>query len=81
MLNSIDPQDHWKAMDRLLKELRDVSRWFIIFGDTCWIIVTEKYLRDTGVGVLVQEVNLEDCPALDEVEVPFFIEPGRLTKT
>lgn len=81
MLNNIDQKDHWKAMDRLLKELIEISRWFIIFGDACWIIVTEKYLRDPSAGIPVQEVNLEDCPTINEVEVPFFIEPGRLTNT
>jgi hypothetical protein len=81
MLNSIDQKDYWKAMDRLLKELTEISRWFIIFGDACWIIVIEKYLRDTRVGIPVQEVNLEDCSTINEVEIPFFIEPERLTNT
>jgi hypothetical protein len=81
MLNSIDQKDHWKAMDRLMKELTKISRWFIVFGDACWIIVIEKYLRDPRVGIPVQEVNLEACPTINEVEVPFFIEPRRLTNT
>lgn len=77
MLNSINQKDHRNAMDRLLEELTKISRWFIIFGDACWIIVTKKYLRDSGAGIPVQEVNLEDCPTINEVEVPFFIEPRR----
>lgn len=74
MLNSIDPRDHKEAMDRLLRELVDISKWFIIFGDACWIIVIEKYLRDINSGIPIQEVNLEGCPKINEVEIPFFIE-------
>ena len=76
MLNCIDPKDHWKAIDRLLKELINISRWFITFGDACWIILGDKYLRELGEGIPVQELNLEDCPAINEVEIPFFIEPN-----
>ena len=74
MLNSIDAKDHRKAIEHLLKELIDVSRWFINFGDACWIIVIDKYLRKSGEGIPVQELNLEDCPTINEIEIPFFIE-------
>lgn len=42
MLNCIDPKDHRKAMDHLLKEMINISRWFINFGDACWIIVVDN---------------------------------------
>ncbi|MDI6755460.1 MAG: hypothetical protein QME78_13830 [Thermodesulfobacteriota bacterium] len=76
MLNSIDPNDHKKAMDRLIKELLHISHCFMTFGDACWIIVGDMYLRKLGEGIPVQELNLEDCSSIDEVKIPFFIEPG-----
>ncbi|MCX5908449.1 MAG: hypothetical protein NTY64_15010 [Deltaproteobacteria bacterium] len=77
MLNSIDPHDHKKGMDRLIKEIINISKHFITFIDACWIIVGDRYLRKLGEGIPVQELNLEDCPTIDEVEIPFFIERSR----
>jgi hypothetical protein len=73
MLNSIDPNDHKKAMDWLIKELINISQRFITFGDGCWIIVGNRYLRKSGEGP-AQELDLEDCPTINEIEIPFFIE-------
>lgn len=77
MLNRIDSTDHWNAIDRLLRELIDLAQLVMTFRDACWIVVGDKYLREQGYGIPVQEVEIEDCPRIDEVEVPFFIEPPR----
>jgi len=74
MLNLIDPTDHSNAIQRLIKELTDISRCFMTFGDACWIVFGDRYLRNLGKGIPVQELNLENCPSVSEVEIPFFVE-------
>jgi len=74
MLESISPGRHQTAIERLIDELISVARFFIEFAGGCWIVATDMYLLREDGKMPVKEYKIEDAPALDRVDLPFFVE-------
>jgi len=68
ILKSINNQDHQIAMDKLLKEIVKVTRWFLDFVGDCLLIIARRHL-----GLKSSEVEIPEPPSINEVILPYFV--------
>lgn len=71
ILRSIDSSDFAGALDKLLKDINQVTRWFLDFLGDCVKIIIEKYL-----GLEQKEIEIPEPPNIDEVALPYFVKKG-----
>lgn len=72
MFDQINKADHSRAMDILIADTIKLAKAILIFCESCWVVALDRHLKDSGSEYHNVEVN--DCPRLQEVRIPFFVE-------
>jgi hypothetical protein len=57
-----------EAIDKLLKEINEVTSWFLEFIGGCLIVIFEKHFGKGHV-----EIQIPDPPYIHEVTLPYFV--------
>jgi len=70
LLDSIDPTDHEKALQKVLDEVFMVTRQFLDFFGECVLIILKQYIGSDS-----EDAKVGDAPLLDEVAIPYFVRP------
>lgn len=70
ILKSIGGNDFWDAMDKLLKEVNEVTLWFFDFLGECIAIILQKYKH---LGIVTKEIEIPEPPKMDSVDLPYFV--------
>lgn len=71
LLNAVDPTDPWRAMDKVLGEIFDVTRQFLDFLAEFLVIIVDRYI-----GLDSEKVEVRNPPALDHLALPYFVRPS-----
>lgn len=74
MLDAIELGNFQGANAKLMKEVTEISRYFIKFCDGCLVHMSDNYLGRDRQSLNPEEIELPDVPSRDEIEVPFFTE-------
>jgi hypothetical protein len=67
ILNSIDSSDTQKALEKILQEVHQVTKWFLDFGGDCVLIIMKNSGLQHG------EIEIPDPPSINEVILPYFV--------
>ena len=68
----LEPSDIEKSLKKLMDEVvRDVSRWFIDFGNECLRVTVEK------LNIEYTKAEIPDPPLLREMRLPYFVKDHR----
>jgi hypothetical protein len=74
MLNYVESNNLQQAMDRMYKELIEVSGWLVEFCGHCMVALSEEYWGQRGQDLVVEEINVESQGKIGEFTIPFFVE-------
>ena len=72
MLNYVESNSLQQAMDRMYKELSEVSKWLVEFCGHCMVALAEEYWRKED--LIIEEINVESEGNIREFTIPFFVE-------
>jgi hypothetical protein len=74
MLNYVESDSLHEAMDRMHKELSEVSGWLVEFCGHCMVALSEEYWGQSKQDLSVEEINVESQGNIREFTIPFFVE-------
>jgi len=70
MLGKINSENRQAAMDKFMKELLEVSEWFLDFTGHCVVSILSKYFSPVD---FEQKEILFDAPGIHKISIPFFV--------
>jgi len=62
------------AMDKMHKELSEVSGWLVDFCGHCMVALSEEHLRQCKENLLLEEINVQSQGNIRDSTIPFFVE-------
>ena len=74
MLNYVESNSLQQAMDRMHKELLEVSEWLVEFCGHCMVALSEEHWGQHKRALIVKEINVESQGKIGEFTIPFFVE-------
>ena len=74
MLESINTDDHFHALETLAEEISEVIKWFNIVIAACISTCLKMYVGEDPEKVSARMIEIEGAPNLDSVKIPYFIE-------
>jgi hypothetical protein len=63
-----------QAMDKMHKELSEVSGWLVEFCGQCMVALSEEHWRQCKQDLLLEEINIQSQGNVREFTIPFFVE-------
>lgn len=74
LLESINPNDHHRALGALIDETNEVIKWFIDVTNACLAICLIIYVGEDLEELGAHEIEVENAPNLKDVTIPYFVE-------
>jgi len=74
MLNCVDSNSLPQAMDRMHKELSEVSGWLVEFCGHCMVALSEEYWGQCKQDLIVEKINVKSQGNIGEFTIPFLVE-------
>jgi hypothetical protein len=74
MLSYVESNSLQEAMDRMYKELSEVSGWLVDFCGHCMVALFEEYWGQRRQDLIVEEINVESQGNIRDFTIPFFVE-------
>jgi hypothetical protein len=74
MLNYVESNSLQEAMDRMYKELSEVSGWLVEFCGHCMVALFEEHWGQCKQYLIVEEINVKSQGNIREFTIPFFVE-------
>lgn len=74
MLSYVGSDNLQQAMDRMHKELSEVSGWLVEFCGHCMVAIADEHWRQCKQDLIVEEINVKSQGNVREFIIPFFVE-------
>lgn len=74
MLNCVESDTLQQAMDRMYKELLEVSGWFVEFCGHCMVALSEEYWGQHKHKLTVEQIYVKSQGNVRDFTIPFFVE-------
>jgi len=74
MLACIASESLAHAMDRMHKELSEVSGWLVEFCGHCMVALSEEHWSQCKEDLLLEEINVQSQGNIRDFTIPFFVE-------
>ncbi len=74
MLACVPSDSLEQAMDRMHKELSDVSGWLVEFCGHCMVALSEEHWGQRKQDLLIEEIDVQSQGNIRDFTIPFFVE-------
>jgi len=74
MLKYVESNSLQQAMDRMYKELSEVSGWLVEFCGHCMVALSEEYWGPCKDDLIIKKIDIESQGKITEFTIPFFVE-------
>jgi len=74
MLNYVESDNLQQAMNRMHKELSEVSGWLVEFCGHCMVALAEEHWGQRKQNLTVEEINVKSQGNIRKFTIPFFVE-------